>query len=164
MSIRFRLLPEQKRIVAILDEAFEGIATAAANAEKNLANARELFESYLNSVFAQQDESGWTSNSATFARSIMARIQRSKSSKWRQVDFRDMKGVSDQHASDQVLETTRKSDGELSKPATRRQGDVLSQINGNLLADWPHASVTNADGHSEGPVLLGTLIESARST
>ena len=40
-------LPEQRRIVAILDEAFEGIATAKANAEKNLQNARELFESYL---------------------------------------------------------------------------------------------------------------------
>lgn len=42
-------LPEQRRIVAILDEAFEGIATAKANAEKNLQNARELFESQLDS-------------------------------------------------------------------------------------------------------------------
>ena len=46
-------LPEQKRIVAILDEAFAGIATAVANTEKNLANARELFESYLNSTLRQ---------------------------------------------------------------------------------------------------------------
>ena len=38
-------LREQERIVAILDEAFAAIATATANAEKNLANARELFES-----------------------------------------------------------------------------------------------------------------------
>ncbi|ANB01166.1 restriction endonuclease subunit S [Ectothiorhodospira sp. BSL-9] len=45
-------LPEQKRIVAILDEAFTGIATAVANTEKNLANARELFESYLDGVFS----------------------------------------------------------------------------------------------------------------
>ena len=51
-------LPEQKRIVAILDEAFAGIATAVANTEKNLANARELFESYLNAVFTQKGE-GW---------------------------------------------------------------------------------------------------------
>ncbi|GGD68414.1 restriction endonuclease subunit S [Lacimicrobium alkaliphilum] len=36
---------EQKRIVAILDEAFAGIDTAIANTEKNLTNARELFES-----------------------------------------------------------------------------------------------------------------------
>lgn len=51
-------LPEQKRIVAILDEAFAGINKAIANTEKNLANARELFESYLNSVFTQKGE-GW---------------------------------------------------------------------------------------------------------
>jgi type I restriction enzyme S subunit len=42
-------LSEQKRIVAILDEAFKGIDRAIAHTEKNLANARELFESYLNS-------------------------------------------------------------------------------------------------------------------
>ncbi len=43
--------PEQERIVAILDEAFAAIATATANAERNLANARELFESYVHRVF-----------------------------------------------------------------------------------------------------------------
>ena len=51
-------LPEQKRIVAILDEAFAGISQAVANAEKNLANARELFESYLNNVFTRKGD-GW---------------------------------------------------------------------------------------------------------
>lgn len=51
-------LPEQRRIVGILDEAFEGIATAKANAEKNLQNARALFESHLQSVFTQRGE-GW---------------------------------------------------------------------------------------------------------
>jgi len=51
-------LPEQKRIVAILDEAFAGISQAVAHAEKNLANARELFESYLNNVFTRKGE-GW---------------------------------------------------------------------------------------------------------
>lgn len=49
-------LPEQKRIVAIVDEAFEGIDRAIANTEKNLTNARELFESYLNAVFTQKGE------------------------------------------------------------------------------------------------------------
>ncbi len=43
-------LPEQQRIVAILDEAFEAIAAARANADKNRQNARALFESVLNSV------------------------------------------------------------------------------------------------------------------
>jgi len=48
----------QQRIVCILDEAFDGIATAKANAEKNLQNARTLFESHLQSVFTQRGE-GW---------------------------------------------------------------------------------------------------------
>ncbi len=51
-------LPEQKRIVAILDEAFAAIDVAAAHAQTNLDNARELFESYLNAVFTQKGE-GW---------------------------------------------------------------------------------------------------------
>ena len=52
-------LPEQRRIVGILDEALDGIATAKANAEKNLQNARALFESHLNSAISQRGE-GWT--------------------------------------------------------------------------------------------------------
>jgi restriction endonuclease S subunit len=44
---------EQRRIVAILDETFEGIATAKANAEKNLQNASDLFDGYAKSVFLQ---------------------------------------------------------------------------------------------------------------
>jgi type I restriction enzyme, S subunit len=51
-------LPEQRRIVGILDEAFEGIATAKANAEKNLQNARALFENHLQSVLSQRGK-GW---------------------------------------------------------------------------------------------------------
>ena len=45
LSIFVPPLPEQQRIVGILDEAFDGIATAKANAETNLQNARALFES-----------------------------------------------------------------------------------------------------------------------
>jgi type I restriction enzyme S subunit len=44
-------LPEQQSIVATLDEAFTAIAKAKANAEQNLNNAKELFESYLQEVF-----------------------------------------------------------------------------------------------------------------
>jgi type I restriction enzyme S subunit len=49
---------EQERIVSILDEAFDAIATAKAHAEKNLQNARALFDSHLNAVFSQRGE-GW---------------------------------------------------------------------------------------------------------
>ena len=58
LAISVPPLPEQQRIVGILDEAFEGIVTAKANAEKNLQNARALFESHLQSVFTQRGE-GW---------------------------------------------------------------------------------------------------------
>jgi len=51
-------IPEQQRIVAILDQAFAYIEKARVNAEKNLKNARELFDSYLNQVFSQRGE-GW---------------------------------------------------------------------------------------------------------
>ena len=51
-------LPEQHRIVALLDEAFNGIATARANAEKNLHNARAVFESHLQSVFTEAWQAG----------------------------------------------------------------------------------------------------------
>jgi len=49
-------LPEQKRIVAILDKAFSAIEQAKANTEQNLQNAKEVFESYLQSVFENRGE------------------------------------------------------------------------------------------------------------
>jgi type I restriction enzyme, S subunit len=78
-------LESQKRIVGFLDEAFDGIATAKANAEKNLENARALFESHLQSVFsrggvdwvetmlenvlAEQPRNGWSPPAANHAAS-----------------------------------------------------------------------------------------------
>lgn len=51
-------LSEQQRLVGVLDEALAGLATAQANAEKNLQNARALFEGHLQSVFSQR-ANGW---------------------------------------------------------------------------------------------------------
>ena len=56
--IPFPTLPEQQRIVTLLDEAFAGIATAKANAEKNLQNARAIFESFLTTVYSARNK-GW---------------------------------------------------------------------------------------------------------
>lgn len=50
-------LPEQQRIVSILDECFAAIDKAKANAEQNLKNARELFEGYLQGVFSLNRDS-----------------------------------------------------------------------------------------------------------
>ena len=58
VNVPFPPLSEQQRIVDILDKAFDGIATAKAIAEKNLQNARALFESHLQSVFTTGVEMG----------------------------------------------------------------------------------------------------------
>jgi len=55
-------LPEQRRIVAILDEAFAGLESMRANAEKNLKNAQELFDIHLHSVFTEYGK-GWVRKS-----------------------------------------------------------------------------------------------------
>lgn len=58
-SIQYpKSLSEQAHIVGILDEAFASIATAKANTQKNLENAKAVFESHLNSVFSKRGE-GW---------------------------------------------------------------------------------------------------------
>lgn len=49
---------EQQRIVAILDEAFEGIATARANAEKNLTNAVSCLRAISKQFSAQAAKLG----------------------------------------------------------------------------------------------------------
>jgi type I restriction enzyme S subunit len=51
-------LPEQKRIVTKLDKCFEAIDKARANVQRNLQNAKELFQSQLNQIFSQKGE-GW---------------------------------------------------------------------------------------------------------
>lgn len=49
-------LEEQQRIVTILNDAFAKINKAKANAEQNLKNAKELFESYLQGVFEDKGD------------------------------------------------------------------------------------------------------------
>lgn len=52
-------ISEQKRIVEVLDGAFEGIDAAIANTEKNLANTSELFGNYIEAIFSSDDKN-WT--------------------------------------------------------------------------------------------------------
>lgn len=60
IPIPFPPLTEQRRIVGILDEAFEGIATAKANAEQNLQNARALFTAAFRRLTSEAAEKRWT--------------------------------------------------------------------------------------------------------
>jgi type I restriction enzyme S subunit len=62
VSIPLPPLPEQRQIVAILDQAFAAIDQAKANIEKNIQNTKELFLSKLNEIFSQKGE-GWEERS-----------------------------------------------------------------------------------------------------
>ncbi len=56
IEIKYPSSSEQKRIIKILDEAFEKLEKIKQNTEKNLQNSKELFESYLQSVFTKNDK------------------------------------------------------------------------------------------------------------
>ncbi len=58
IAVHFPAPAEQQRIVGILDEAFDGIATAKANAQQNFHNSHALFESSLQAVVDRRGE-GW---------------------------------------------------------------------------------------------------------
>jgi type I restriction enzyme S subunit len=62
IQIPIPTLSEQKQIVAILDQAFTAIDQAKANIEKNIENAKELFQSKLNEIFSQKGD-GWEEKS-----------------------------------------------------------------------------------------------------
>lgn len=84
-----KTLTEQKRIVAILDKAFDGIAKAKAYAEKNLQNARALFESYLNEVFSKKGD-GWEERRLG---DLSERITKGSSPKWQGISYVNSPGI-----------------------------------------------------------------------
>ena len=124
-------LPEQERIVAILDEAFAAIATATANAEKNLANARELFESQHTQIFIDLEEScppNTLSDIAGFRNGAnFSKASRGKSVKVVGVgDFLDRFWIPTDQLSEKTL------DGDLRKEDELHDGDILFvRSNGN---------------------------------
>jgi type I restriction enzyme, S subunit len=122
---------EQKRLVAILDEAFEGIATAAANAEKNLANARELQEIYVNSVFAQTAKQGSQKKLGDIA-AFKNGLNFTKGSKGEIIKIVGVKDFQKNfYVPTDQLETAQ-IDGNLSVDYELRAGDILTvRSNGN---------------------------------
>jgi type I restriction enzyme S subunit len=58
IQVSYPSIGNQRRIVTLLDEAFADIATAKANAEKNLQNARDLFDSALNAIEGKKEQLG----------------------------------------------------------------------------------------------------------
>jgi type I restriction enzyme S subunit len=82
-------LKEQQHIVTVLDEAFAAISTAKENAEKNLQNARELFDSYLQNVFANPGD-GWEEKKLG---EVCEKITKGSSPNWQGIKYVDMPGV-----------------------------------------------------------------------
>jgi len=123
---------EQKRIVGILNEAFESIATAKANTEKNLQNARDLFESHLQSVFTQRGK-GWMErplgNLATFRNGI----NYTKDSKGERIKIVGVRNFQKHFSAPLDDLDTVTIDGELSELDLLKQDDILAvRSNGNI--------------------------------
>jgi type I restriction enzyme S subunit len=124
-------LPEQQRIVAILDEAFAKIEKAKANAEQNLKNAKELFESYLQGVFENKGED-WEEKTLGEVASFRNGLNFAKNAKGEQIkivgvrDFQNSFWVPTETLSNVNL------DNKLHDFDTLRDGDIITvRSNGN---------------------------------
>lgn len=124
-------LTEQQRIVAILDEAFEAIATARDNAEQNRLNARNLFESYLQSVFSQRGD-GWTEKPLGEMATFRNGVNFTKSSQGEPIKILGVKDFQDYYwaplnSLDSII-----PDGTLPDTDTLQQNDIVFvRSNGN---------------------------------
>lgn len=124
-------LPEQKRIVANVDHAFEGIDRAITNTKKNLTNARELFESYLNAAFTQKDD-GWAEKKLGDIATFRNGLNFTKNSKGESIkivgvkDFQNNFWIHEEQLDSVTL------DGDLREIDILRKGDILTvRSNGN---------------------------------
>ncbi|MEK6303748.1 MAG: restriction endonuclease subunit S [Acidobacteriota bacterium] len=125
-------LPEQLRIVGILDEAFESIATAKANAEKNLQNARAIFDSHLQSVFTQRGP-GWVEKPLGSLASFRNGINYTKDSKGECIKILGVRNFQKNFSAPLDDLDTVTIDGELSALDSLRQDDILAvRSNGNI--------------------------------
>jgi len=125
-------LAEQRRIVGILDEAFEGIAIAKANAEKNLQNARALFESHLQSVFTQRGK-GWVEKPLGELATFRNGINFTKSSRGESVKIVGVKDFQRNFWAPLDELATVTTEGALPNSDTLKENDLLFvRSNGNM--------------------------------
>ncbi len=125
-------LPEQQRLVSILDKAFAAIDKAKANAEQNLQNAKELFESYLQGVFENGD---WETKQLG---SLCDLITKGSSPKWQGINYVDEPGIlfvtSENVGEGELLLEKRKyveeKFNQKDKKSILKNGDVLTNIVG----------------------------------
>lgn len=130
-DVSFPPLPEQLRIVSILDEAFAAIATAKANAEQNLKNAKELFENYLQGVFEKKGE-GWEVRTLGELATFRNGMNFTKSSKGEKINIVGVKDFQNSFwVPFETLETVT-LDGKLNDFDLLKEGDIIAvRSNGN---------------------------------
>ncbi|PKR54048.1 restriction endonuclease subunit S [Thalassospira marina] len=133
-SISYPSLPEQKRIVAILNEAFEGIDAAIDNTQANLAAACELFESHLNSTFLAMAH-----NCENIPlEDLCSKITKGSSPKWQGINYVEDPGIlfitSENVGSNKIILDKKKYVEEKfnikEKKSILKKGDVLTNIVG----------------------------------
>jgi len=125
-------LREQRRIVGILDDAFEGIATAKANSEKNLENAGAIFESHLQSVFTQRGK-GWVERRLGELATFRNGINYTKSSRGDSIKIVGVKNFQNDYWAPLDQLDTVTTDGMLPDSDMLRENDLLFvRSNGNM--------------------------------
>ena len=130
-EVEFPQLPEQQRIVFILDQCFTAIDKAKANAEQNLKNAKELFESYLQNVFEKKGI-GWEEKKLGEIATFRNGINYTKSSKGEKIkivgvkDFQENFWIPFDELDSVVL------DGKLGETDELKENDIIAvRSNGN---------------------------------
>jgi len=125
---------EQKAIVKILDEAFAKIDQAKANIEKNIENAKELFQSKLNEIFSQRGE-GWEEGPIEKLTEV---VTKGSSPKWQGISYTELPGilfVTSENVGEGKLKMKKtkyveKRFNEIQKKSILKYGDVLTNIVG----------------------------------
>jgi type I restriction enzyme, S subunit len=124
-------IDEQKRIVAIVDQAFEAIDVAIGNTKQNLANARELFESYLNDIFDRKGD-GWVEKRLGDIATFRNGLNFTKASKGESIkivgvrDFQNHFWIQEEQLDSVTI------DAELKEIDVLQKGDILAvRSNGN---------------------------------
>lgn len=124
-------IPEQQHIVAILDQAFADIEKARANAEQNLKNARELFDSYLQQVFSQRGE-GWVELKLGEVAEFKNGLNFSQSSKGEELSIVGVRDFKSNFLVPLDQLDTIKIDGDLPSSYELKENDIITvRSNGN---------------------------------
>lgn len=135
MKVPIPPLQEQKQIVKILDEAFAAIDQAKANIEKNIENAKELFQSKLNEIFSLEKE---IDGNKGFLEDFTQTITKGSSPKWQGVSYLEEPGIlfvtSENVGSGEMLFKKTKyleeRFNEIEPKSKLQKGDVLTNIVG----------------------------------